>query len=38
MTRLYSGRIPMEQVEAAFSKKNRGAVVQLEKMENEAAA
>jgi integrase len=33
MTRLYSGRIPMEQVEAAFSKKNRGAVAQLEKME-----
>lgn len=38
MTRLYSGRIPMEQVQAAFSTKNRGVVVQMENMENEAAA
>jgi integrase len=35
MTRLYSGMIPMEQVQAAFSMKNRSSVVQ---MENEAAA
>jgi integrase len=38
MTRLYSGRIPDEQVEAAFSTKNRGSVAELEKMENEVAA
>jgi integrase len=38
MTRLYSGRIPDEQVEAAFSMRNRSSVVQLEKMENEAAS
>jgi hypothetical protein len=38
MTRLYSGMIPMEQVQAAFSMKNRSSVVQMEKMENEAAA
>ncbi|HEY6373103.1 MAG TPA: hypothetical protein VIX91_06370 [Candidatus Acidoferrum sp.] len=38
MTRLYSGRIPDEQVEAAFSMKNRSSVVQMENMENEAAA
>jgi integrase len=38
MTRLYSGRIPMEQVQAAFSRKDRGAVAQMENMENEAAA
>lgn len=38
MTRLYSGRIPDDQVEAAFSMKNRSSVVQMEKMENEAAA
>lgn len=38
MTRLYSGRIPIEHVQAAFSMKNRGAVVQMENMENEAAA
>jgi hypothetical protein len=38
MTRLYSGMIPMEQVQAAFSMKNRSSVVQMEKMENGAAA
>ncbi len=38
MTRLYFGMIPMEQVQAAFSIKNTGFIVQLEKMENEAAA
>jgi hypothetical protein len=38
MTRLYSGEIPMEQVQAAFSPKNRRNLVELEKMENEAAA
>jgi integrase len=37
MTRLYSGRIPDEQVETAFSMRNRSSVAQLEKMENEAA-
>jgi integrase len=38
MTRLYSGRIPIEHVRAAFSVKNRSSVVELENMENEAAA
>ena len=38
MTSLYSGEIPIEQVKAEFSMKNRLGVVQLEKMENEAAA
>jgi integrase len=38
MTRLYSGEIPMEHVQAAFSPKNRRNLVQLENMENEAAA
>jgi len=38
MTRLYSGEIPVEQVEAAFSPKNRRNLVLLEKMENDAAA
>jgi integrase len=38
ITRLYSGRIPMEQVQAAFSMKNRSSVVQMENTENEAAA
>jgi hypothetical protein len=38
MASLFSGGIPDEQVEAAFSMKNRSSVVQLEKMENEAAA
>jgi hypothetical protein len=33
-----AGRIPDEQVQAAFPMKNRGAVVQMENMENEAAA
>jgi hypothetical protein len=37
MTRLYSGEIPIEQVQAEFSKKRRFPV-QLENMENEAAA
>lgn len=36
MTRLYSGEIPIEQVQAEFSKKR--FPVQLENMENEAAA
>jgi hypothetical protein len=36
MTRLYSGRIPDEQVQAAFPK--MGSVAQLENMENEVAA
>jgi hypothetical protein len=34
MTRLYSGSIPIEQVKAAFSRRNS---VQMENMENEAA-
>ena len=34
MTRLYSGRIPIEHVRAAFSTKNRSSVVELENMEN----
>ena len=38
MTSLYYGEIPIEQVKAEFSMKNRLGVVQLEKMENEAAA
>jgi integrase len=38
MTRLYSGEIPMEQVQAAFSSKNGNQIVILENMENEAAA
>jgi hypothetical protein len=37
MASLFSGRIPDEQVKAAFSMKNRGSEVQLDKMENEAA-
>jgi len=36
MTRLYSGEIPIERVQAEFSKKR--FPVQLENMENEAAA
>ena len=38
MTRLYSGEIPMEQVQAAFSSKIGNQIVVLENMENEAAA
>jgi integrase len=38
MTRLYSGEIPLDQVKAEFSMKNRSVSAQLEKMENEAAA
>jgi integrase len=38
MTSLYSGEIPIEQGKAEFSMKNGLGVVQLEKMENEAAA
>jgi len=34
MTRLYSGEIPIEQVQAALSPKNRSKLVQLENMEN----
>jgi integrase len=37
MTRLYTGEIPLEDVQAAFSKKPRFPI-QLENMENEAAA
>jgi len=36
MTRLYSGRIPVESVEAAYSKGAKSA--QLENMENGVAA
>jgi hypothetical protein len=38
MTRLYSGEIPLDQVQAEFSRKNGCFPVQLENMENEAAA
>ncbi len=38
MTRLYSGEIPTDQVQAEFSRKNGRFPVQLENMENEAAA
>ena len=38
MTRLYSGEIPIDQVQAEFSRKNGRFPVQLENMENEAAA
>jgi hypothetical protein len=38
MASLYSGEIPIEQVKAEFFMKNRLGAVQLEKMENEAAA
>jgi len=38
MTRLYTGEIPFEQVEAEFSMKFGNKIVVLEKMENEAAA
>jgi hypothetical protein len=38
MTRLYSGEIPMEQVQAAFSSKIGNQIVVLENMENEVAA
>ena len=38
MTRLYSGEIPIEQVQAAFSPKNPRNLIQLENMENGAAA
>jgi integrase len=37
MTRLYTGEIPLEDVQEAFSKKPRFPI-QLENMENEAAA
>jgi integrase len=37
MTSLYAGEIPIEQVKVESSMKNRLSVVQLEKMENEAA-
>jgi integrase len=38
MTRLYTGEIPLEDVQAAFSIKNGTKIVVLENMENEAAA
>jgi integrase len=38
MTRLYTGEIPIEQVEAEFSSKFGPQIVVLENMENEAAA
>jgi len=38
MTRLYTGEIPIEQVEAEFSSKTGSKNVVLENMENEAAA
>ena len=38
MIRLYTGEIPLEDVQAEFSSKNGGRIVVLENMENEAAA
>lgn len=38
MTRLYSGEIPIDQVQGEFSMKNRPGLVQLENKENEVAA
>jgi hypothetical protein len=38
MTRLHSDQIPMEQVATAFSSRNRRDLIELEGMENEAAA
>jgi hypothetical protein len=38
MTTLYSGEIPVDQVQAAFSSKTGAQIVVLEKMENDAAA
>ena len=38
MTRLYSGEIPIEQVQAEFSSKFGTKIDVLENMENEAAA
>ena len=38
MTRLYTGQIPFERVEAESSLKTGNKIVVLEKMENEAAA
>jgi hypothetical protein len=38
MTRLYTGEIPLEHVQAEFSSKNGNRIVVLENMENEAAA
>jgi integrase len=38
MTRLYSGEIPIDQVQAEFSRKSGRFPVQLENMENEAFA
>ena len=36
MTELYTGKIPLEQVRAAFSSKSGNEIVVLENMENEA--
>jgi hypothetical protein len=38
MTALYTGEIPLDQVNAAFSKAFGTEIVVLENMENEAAA
>jgi hypothetical protein len=38
MTRLYSGEIPIDQVQAEFSMKNGRFPIQMDKIENEAAA
>jgi integrase len=38
MTSLYSGEIPVDEVQAEFSRKNRASRVQSENKENEVAA